>query len=71
MRMMTGAILILASSILLFMYTFLDKSLKVAVWVEWYGYITSFIGWAFIGWGIYKDILASRYRKHHRIKGDT
>ena len=71
MRMMTGAILILAGVILFIIYSFRGESFEVAVWVKWYGYVTSVMGWAFIGWGIYKDVLASRYRKHHRIKGDS
>ena len=74
MRMMTGAILILASVILFAVYKISD--LKPII--EWYAIAMGGIGWAFLIWGFVKDLRAAHFHwKHERQsmrrkrKGDT
>ena len=74
MRMMTGAILILASVILFSVYE-LDELKRV---YEWYAFGMGGIGWAFLIWGLVKDLRAAHFHwKNERLstrrkrKGDT
>lgn len=71
MRMMTGAILILASAVLIFLCGFGDlENMKVPRWMQYYAYATGIIGWAFMLWGLFKDLSAASW-KRRRHKGDT
>ena len=61
MRMMTGSILILASVVLFAVYKFND----LEPMYEWYAFGMGIIGWAFLFWGLVKDLRAAHY---HRIR---
>ncbi len=74
MRMMTGAILVLASVILFAVYKISD----LKPMFEWYAIGMGIIGWAFLIWGLVKDLRAAHFHwKHeresarHRRKGDS
>jgi hypothetical protein len=74
MRMMTGSILILASVVLFAVYKFDD----LRPMYEWYSFGMGLIGWAFLFWGLVKDLRAGhrhglRRQKNPEIphKGDT
>lgn len=72
MRMMTGALLILASAGL-FHLCYFSGALPASLprWLEIYAYALTGIGWAFLIWGLIKDIAAelTTYRKR-RPRGD-
>ena len=76
MRMMTGAILILSSVILLAVHGYVNSIeaagvLKIPDWLKYYAYVIGVIGWVFMAWGLVKDLRANQY--HHRTvhKGDA
>ena len=80
MRMMTGALLILAGSLLMATIEYLQKSAEFLnttsdpvskKWLWIYALVLSGIGWFFMFWGVWRDLSAARWRKHHRHKGDT
>ncbi len=68
---MTGAILVLASVVLFGVYKISD----LKPMFEWYAIGMGIIGWAFLIWGLIRDLQASRfYNQRHRNprhKGDT
>lgn len=74
MRMMTGSILILASIILFSVYKLVD----LKPMFEWYAFGMGGMGWAFLIWGLVKDLRAAHFHRVHdrnitrrRHKGDT
>jgi uncharacterized membrane protein (DUF2068 family) len=76
MRMMTGAILILASVVLVATYGYVNSMeaagiVKIPDWLKWYAYAVGAIGWAFMVWGLVKDLRATRYHSRSRHKGDA
>lgn len=76
MRMMTGAILILASVILIAAHGYVAALeaagvVKIPDWVKYYAYGIGVIGWAFMAWGLVKDLRATRYHRRTRHKGDA
>lgn len=76
MRMMTGAILILASVVLLSVYGYVNAMKAAGViplsdWLRYYAYAIGLIGWAFMFWGLVKDLRATRYHSRTRHKGDA
>ncbi|MBN1555789.1 MAG: hypothetical protein JXA11_13675 [Phycisphaerae bacterium] len=76
MRMMTGAILILASVVLLAVHGYInsieaDGVLKLPNWQKYYAYAIGIIGWLFMVWGLLKDLRSTRYQSKGRRKGDT
>ena len=73
MRMMTGAILILAGTMLLSVFELRDKTADPdpRKWFWAYSLILSGIGWFFMFWGVWRDLSAARWRRHQRHKGDT
>jgi len=76
MRMMTGAILILASVILLAVHGYVNSIeaagvIKIPDWLKLYAYAVGVIGWAFMAWGLVKDLRATRYHSRTRHKGDA
>jgi hypothetical protein len=76
MRMMTGAILILASVILLAVNGYVGALeaagvVKMPSWLVYYAYAIGVIGWVFMAWGLAKDLRATRYHRRTVHKGDT
>jgi protein-S-isoprenylcysteine O-methyltransferase Ste14 len=72
MRMMTGALLILASAGLFHLCYFAGTTIThLPQWMEYYAYALTGIGWAFLIWGLIKDLTAelTTYRKR-RPRGD-
>ena len=69
MRMMTGAILILAHSLLYAVYILGDMS-ENQPWLKWYSFALAGIGGIFMLWGLVKDLSAGSW-KRRRHKGDT
>lgn len=70
MRMMTGAILILAASLLMCVYQLRNDSPELS-WMKWYSIILTGVGAAFMVWGLWLDLSVRRWRDHRRHKGDT
>lgn len=66
MKMMTGAILILAGSLLLCTYQITEPRVN---WLEWYSFGLTFLGIAFLGWGFMRDVSIS-YRRKQRASDD-
>ena len=76
MRMMTGAILILASVILLAVHGYVNSIeaagvAKIPDWLKNYAYAVGLIGWGFMAWGLVKDLRATTYHRRTRHKGDA
>ena len=76
MRMMTGAILILASVVLLAVYGYVNSMeaagvVKIPDWLKYYAYGIGGIGWAFMAWGLVKDLRATTYHRRTAHKGDA
>jgi hypothetical protein len=75
MRLMTGAILILASVILISLFTFMtgfeEDVIKPCTWMQYYAYAIGVIGWAFMLWGLVRDFRAARYHRRTIHKGDA
>ena len=76
MRMMTGAILILASVVLMTVHGYVNAMEaaginKLPEWLKYYAYVIGVIGWAFMVWGLVKDLRAARYHRRTRHKGDA
>jgi ABC-type nickel/cobalt efflux system permease component RcnA len=69
--MMTGAILVLAHSMLYAVYKFTGTNDDPQTWLMWYSFALAALGGAFMVWGFVRDIGAERWRRHHRHKGDT
>ena len=71
MRMMTGAILVLAHTMLYAVYVLGDMSTQDDKdWIQWYSWVLAGIGVAFLLWGFVIDLSAARWRRH-RHRGDT
>ena len=68
MRMMTGAILVLAHTMLYAVYVLGDMSENGDKdWVQWYSRVLAGIGVAFLIWGFIIDLSAAHTRrKRHR-----
>jgi hypothetical protein len=76
MRIMTGAILILASVILISVHGYVNSIeaagvIKIPDWLKYYSYVVGMIGWAFMAWGLVKDLQATQYHRRTRLKGDA
>ncbi len=76
MRMMTGAILILASVVLLAVYGYVNAMeaagvVKIPDWLNYYAYAIGAIGWVFMAWGLAKDLRATKYQRRTPHKGDA
>lgn len=76
MRMMTGAILILAGVVLLAVHGYVNAIevagvAKLPDWWKYYAYGIGIIGWAFMVWGLARDLRAARYQGRPRHKGDA
>jgi hypothetical protein len=68
--MMTGAILILAHTMLYAVYLLGDWSKHHDKdWVQWYSWAIGGVGAAFLVWGFAIDLSAARWRRRRR--GDT
>ncbi len=67
MRMMTGALLILAHTILLAVYKIGDMK----PWFEWYAIALGVIGFAFLVWGFVMDLKVELWRSRRRRGGDV
>ena len=75
MRMMTGALLILASSMMLAGYE-ISRPMEVGAagpeWMRLYGIGLAVVGWVFMLWGFWHDLEAERWRRRrHQRKGDS
>jgi drug/metabolite transporter (DMT)-like permease len=74
MRMMTGAILILAHAMLYSVYS-LSRSFgenpRDMEWLQWYSWAMAGLGGLFLLWGFVRDLRASQWRRDHkRARGD-
>lgn len=67
MRMMTGAILILASAIL---YSTCELKAEIANAYRVYSTVCGVAGWLLLAWGLVLDIMMLSWRRHRR-KGDA
>lgn len=65
MRMMTGAILILAHAVSMAVYEWSDPK---PVWMEWYSFFLLGLGGLMLIWGLVLDLSAAKWRweKRHR-----
>lgn len=66
MRMMTGAILILAHAILYGVYQLTTRGDGDLDWVQWYSWCLAGIGAAFVIWGFIRDIEVTMQRAHRK-----
>ena len=64
MRMMTGAILVLAGSFLLGICEIMEE--KSEMWIRIYSYILTILGVVFLAWGTSRDLSIYFRRKKRR-----